>query len=137
MMRRREFLTIGSSLAAAASLLPPCLTAAAADTLDIRAVGFGTGLSRKKFEALLNQTFFIHTETDGMVIVQLVRVTGRNRPANPEQFSVFFRGGSLPRLPAGCYELEHYLAGRLSLYLEPLPAVGRRTGYRADFSLLG
>ncbi len=136
MMQRREFLTIGSSLVAATSLLPPCLAVGAADTLDIRAVGFGTGLSKKKFEALLNQTFFIHTETEGMVIVQLVRVTGRRRPANPEQFSLFFRGGSLPRLPAGCYELEHYLAGRLSLYLEPLPAAGPDSGYRADFSLL-
>ena len=92
MMQRREFLTIGSSLVAATSLLPPCLAVGAADTLDIRAVGFGTGLSKKKFEALLNQTFFIHTETEGMVIVQLVRVTGRRRPANPATVLTVFPG---------------------------------------------
>jgi len=136
MMKRREFLTLGSRLVAATSLLPPYLPAAAADTLDIRAVGFGTGLSKRKFEALLNQTFFIHTETEGMAIVRLVQVIGRDQRANPEQFSLFFRGRSLPSLPAGSYEVEHYLAGRLSLYLEPLPAGGQNPGYRADFSLL-
>jgi hypothetical protein len=136
MMKRREFLTAGSGLVAAAGLAPAYLIAATPETLDIRAVEFGTGLSRTKFEALLNQTFYLHYGTSGVLFVRLIRVKEKATPVNPEQFSLFFQGPTLPSLPAGSYEMEHYLAGHLSLYLEPSQAAGSDPLYRADLSLL-
>ena len=135
-MKRREFLAAGSSLIATAGLAPRGLRAAASSQLDIRDIEFATGLRKTKFDALLNQTFHIHAESAGTVTVRLVQVTGGEQPANPEQFSLFFRGPSLPSLQAGTYAVEHYLAGKTPLYLEPIPTAAHDRLYRADFCLL-
>jgi len=136
MMKRREFLAAGSSLIATAGLAPTSLVAAPTNQLDIREIEFGTGLRKAKFAALLQQTFYVHEETGGTVTVRLVKVAGTEQPTNPEQFSLFFRGPSLPSLRAGTYTVEHYLAGRTPLYLEPVPTTTHDLLYRADFCLL-
>jgi hypothetical protein len=136
MMKRREFLAAGSSLIATAGLAPRGLRAAASNQLDIRDIEFVTGLQKTKFDALLNQTFYIHGERAGIVTVRLVQVTGTEQPTDPEQFSLFFRGPSIPLLQTGTYTVEHYLAGRTALYLEPVPTATHNILYRADFCLL-
>jgi hypothetical protein len=136
MMKRRAFVTAGSSLLAIAGLVPTRLIAASDAPLDVRVVGFDGGLSQAKFRALLNQTFSIRDETHGMILARLVEVRSRERPVGPEQFSLFFQGPALPQLPPGLYEVEHYLAGRTALYLEPASAPGELALYSADFSLL-
>jgi hypothetical protein len=128
MIKRRRFLQAFSTLLAASA----AGRGAAAAELDIRLVDLSAGLSRAKFEALLDETFYIHTLAQGSLIVRLVKVVGESGPARPEQFSLFFQADPVPALSAGSYEVEHYLAGGTALYLEPvLGAV-----YRADFSLL-
>jgi hypothetical protein len=136
MMKRRAFVAAGASLLAVAGLAPARLIAASDATLDIRVVGFDGGLSQVKFRALLNQTFYFRDDTLGTIFVRLVEVRGRKRPVRPEQFSLFFRGPALPQLPAGVYEVEHYLAGKTLLYLEPAHGPGEPALYRADVSLL-
>ena len=137
MMRRREFVTSAGAVVAAVGLLPGAVVAAAADVLDIEAVRFTGGWRRSKFLALLRQTFYIHTENDGVVLVRLDEVRDRKSKSNIatglEQFSLIFHGPPLPALPAASYEVEHWLAGRILLYLEP---AGPPSVYRADFSLL-
>jgi hypothetical protein len=129
-MQRRRFLQTWSALLAASGMF--AAGRVAAEQLDIRAVAFSDGLSRAKFAALLNETFYIYTPAQGTLIVRLADVTGAGGAARPEQFSLFFQADPLPDLAAGSYEAEHYLAGRIDLYLEPVP--GAR--YRADFNLL-
>lgn len=138
-MRRREFVRGASSLVAAATLMPSLLGAATADVIDSRTVDFSTGMSRDRFLALLNQTFYLHTQDGSVVVVQLVEIReprGQLKPANLEQFSLVFRGPALPALPAGTYEVEHPLAGRALVYLDSGNADGLGVSYRADFCLL-
>jgi hypothetical protein len=126
----------------AAGLLPPALLAAGAEPIDYRVVEFGSRLSRSRFAALLQETFFVHTETDGVVAVRLAAIEDRRappaslarrlRPARLEQFSLHFEGPALPLLAAGLYSVEHHVAGRTLLNLEPSGV----TRYRAAFSLL-
>jgi len=136
MMKRRQFVTAGSALLAATGLAPARLIAESTETLDVRVVGFAGGLSQIKFKALLNQTFYIRDETFGTVFAQLVAVKSVDGPLNPEQFSIYFRTPAVPALPAGLYQVEHYLAGVTPLYLEPVSGSGAVPLYRADFSLL-
>lgn len=136
MMKRREFVTASSALLAATGLAPARLMAESTETLDVRVVGFAGGLSQIKFKTLLNQTFYIRDEALGTVFAQLVEVKSMDGPVNPEQFSIYFRTSPMPALPAGVYQVEHYLAGMTPLYLEPVPGSGAALLYRADFSLL-
>lgn len=130
-MQRRRFLQTCTGLLAASGICAGS-RAGAAEQLDIRVVALSDGLSRARFEALLNETFYVHTSAQGTLLVRLAAVTGPERSGRPEQFSLLFQADPLPELVAGSYEVEHYLAGRIALYLEPVP--GAR--YRADFSLL-
>jgi hypothetical protein len=136
MRKRREFLAGAAAVAAVAGLMPHRLLAKTTNALDIDAVGFAAGLTKDKFTALLNETFYIHTADEGVVIVQLVQVKTIEQPANPEQFSLIFRGPALPALAASLYDVEHWLAGRTSLYLEPSRAEPDGNVYRADLALL-
>src|SRR5262249_26489414 len=110
--------------------------ALADDILDIRTVEFASGLTRAKFSALLNQTFYLRDETLGTLFVKLTDVRAPRQPTNPDVFSLFFEGPSLPQLPAGTYMLEHYVAGTTLIYLEPANVPGAAPVYRADFCLL-
>jgi hypothetical protein len=136
MMKRREFVAAGSALLAATGFAPARLLAQSTETLDIRVVGFAGGLRQIKFKTLLKQTFYIRDETRGTVFAQLVEVKSLDGPVNPEQFSIYLRTPPVPALPAGIYQVEHYLAGVTPLYLEPVPGSGGTLLYRADFSLL-
>jgi hypothetical protein len=135
-MERRQFVTAGSTLLAATALAPAQLIAEDTQTLDIRIVGFAGGLRQIKFKSLLNQTFYIRNETIGTVFALLVAVKSMDGPVSPEQFSIYFRTPPVPSLPAGLYEVEHYLAGVTALYLEPVSGVRAAPLYRADLSLL-
>jgi len=110
--------------------------AAETTVLDFRTVDFSSGLTLVKSQTLLNQTFYIRTERDGVVVARLVSVEQlkRKKPALVplQQFSLFFRGPPLPALPSGLYEVEHWLAGRTVLNLTAI----QPTLYRADFCLL-
>ncbi len=140
-MQRRTFVTRACALMGAAGL-PGTLLAARDEPIDYRVVELGSGLSRSRFAALLQETFFVYTETDGVVAVRLVAIEDRKapparlvrhlRPARLEQFSLHFQGPALPLLAAGVYSVEHPVAGRTLLNLEPN---GVAT-YRAAFSLL-
>jgi uncharacterized protein DUF6916 len=134
--QRRQWLSAAGSLFAAVGLLPLRSIAQTVQALDIRAVDLTGSLSQAKFKALLNQTFYIRDETLGTVFARLVAVRSVDGPINPEQFSIFFQAPPVPALHAGVYEVEHYLAGKSALYLEPVPGPGTALRYRADFSLL-
>ncbi len=152
MTKRREFLTSAAAVTAVAGLAPHRLLAEttgaleasgavleASDALDANAAGFASGLSRDKFTALLNETFFIHSPDEGRVVAQLVDVQAIEKPVNPEQFSIYFRGPALPALAPSLYEVEHMVAGRTPLYLEPSRAAPEGSEgilYRADLALL-
>jgi len=105
------------------------------------AAGLAAGLSQAKFEALLNQSFYVNSE-HGVVILDLVEVQERKRQAEgsalnegraTEHFSLTFLGPAGSILSAGIYRLEHRLAGNADVYLEPIGTDGR---YRASFALL-
>jgi Domain of unknown function (DUF6916) len=142
MMQRRRFVTGACGLVGAAGFFPAALLARAGEVIDFGTVEFGTGLSRSRFAALLRQAFYVHTETDGVVTLQLVgledsrpaasRLARKLRTASLEQFSLTFQGPALPVLPAGLYPIEHWLAGKTLLNLEPVEPCC----YRADFALL-
>jgi hypothetical protein len=117
-----------------------CALAATPGRLDVRDVNLRNGFSRAKFEALLNQTFYIDTRDHGVLTVKLIAIHSipvtTAQPVKIEQFSITFRGLLLPPLPAGLYDVSHLSAGRVSLYLKALPLRGSQPMYRADFSLL-
>lgn len=140
MMQRRRFVTGAGSLLIAAGFAPMAF-ANPANGIDFRAVELGSGFAKGKLEALLHETFFIHTENDGVVTVQLAGLEERRSPAKRirrlgpvrlEQFSALFQGPALPALPAGLYPIEHWLAGKTLLHLEAV----EHCRYRADFALL-
>ena len=140
MMQRRKFVTGAGSLLIAAGFVPATF-AKAADGIDFRAVEFASGFKRSKLEALLHETFYIHSDSDGVVSVRLVGLEERQsrakrihrlRAARVEQFSAVFQGPALPVLSAGLYPIEHWLAGQALLNLEPVEGCC----YRADFAVI-
>jgi len=135
MTKRREFVTRAAALTAA-GLMPAHKLALAAEALDFRDVSLDTRLSRAKFEALLEQTFHVTGNDDGVLAMQLIGVAEREyrrvRPENLDQFTLTFQGPVAPALPEGLYRVEHWLAGGLMLNL--VPRDGQR--YSASFSLL-
>lgn len=137
MMKRRNFVAAAGSLASLGALAPAHVLAA---TLDARDVDLGSGFSRAKFEALLNQTFFIESPNHGHVMVRLIAVQpkldSKARATSLEQFSLIFRGLLLPPLPSGIYTVSHLSAGNFMLHLQALPLRRSQPHYRADFSLM-
>jgi hypothetical protein len=138
-MKRRNFVA-GLSCITVVGLASSYAWAATPGKLDARDVNLSNGFSRAKFEALLNQTFYIDTHDHGVVTVKLIAVQATPvttvQPVTIEQFSLTFRGLLLPSLPTGLYDVSHLSAGRVSLYLKALPPQRSQPMYRADFSLL-
>jgi hypothetical protein len=138
-INRRNFVA-GLSCVAVLGAASSSARAATPGKLDARDVNLSSGYSRAKFEALLNQTFYIDTHDHGVVTVKLIAVQATPvttvQPIRIEQFSLTFRGLLLPSLPAGLYDVSHLSAGRVSLYLKALPQQRSQPMYRADFSLL-
>lgn len=139
-MKRRKFVAALGGVAALATVTPVCVLAASPGKLDARDVDLAAGLSKAKFEALLDQTFFIESPNHGHVMVRLIAVQPKQdnkvRSTALEQFSLIFRGLLLPALPSGLYEVSHLSAGRFQLHLQALPLRRSQPMYRADFSLL-
>jgi hypothetical protein len=139
MIKRRNFVA-GLGGLATLGVASNCALAATPRRLAVRDVNLSRGFSRAKFEALLNQTFYIDTHDHGVVTVKLIEVQPglvKTTASNTlEQFSVTFRGLLLPALPSGVYDVSHLSAGKVSLYLKALPLQGSEPLYRVDFSLL-
>ena len=139
MTKRRDFMLRVGSIAGL-GVAPASARAATALRRDARDVELSGGFTKAKFDALLNQTFYIDTPDHGVVTVRLVEVmlstNSTVRSENIEQFSLTFRGVLLPPLPSGSYEVSHLSAGKVTLYLKALPLKGSQPMYRADFSLL-
>jgi hypothetical protein len=104
---------------------------------------FAAGLSGSKFEALLDQSFYVNSE-HGVVILDLVEVQAPQKPANPaprqrrvtERFTITLVGPEHPVLPAAIYRVETRFAGETDIYLEPMVTGESTTRYRASFELL-
>jgi hypothetical protein len=97
------------------------LAIAAAGALELGAVDLSSGLSRDKFQALVGQNFQLSTPKSGVVVLQLVEL--RHYPLTPgelatENFTLYFKGASSPRLAESLYRLEHGSAGSALLRLE-------------------
>ncbi len=140
MIKRRDFVAGLCGCALLGGTSSTRTLAATPRRLAARDVNLNRGYSKAKFEALLNQTFYIDTRDHGVMTIKLVEVkpglvktTASNRL---EQFSITFRGLLLPPLPSGLYDVSHLSAGQVSLYLKALPLQGSEPVYRADFSLL-
>ncbi|MFN0314572.1 MAG: DUF6916 family protein [Burkholderiales bacterium] len=139
MKQRRDFLLGAGSLIALSASRPDMLFAA--NVPNANEVGLSTGMSKAKFEALLNESFYVYTENQGVVALRLVAVTetllskkALSRSARVvERFTLTFRGSALPPLAAGLYEIDHWVAGRTSIYLEPKKTPEH---YAAIFALL-
>ncbi len=140
MIKRRKFVTALGGVAVLGTVAPSRVLAGSKRKLDSRDVDLASGLSMAKFEALLNQTFFIESPDHGNVMVRLVAVQPKRddkpRATTLEQFSLVFRGLLLPTLPSGLYEVSHISAGRCRLHLKALALRRSQPRYRADFSLL-
>lgn len=138
-LQRRHFVA-GLGCLAVLGVSSAYAQTATSGELDVRDINLNNGYSRAKFEALLNQTFYIDTQDHGVVTVRLIAVQATPvtavQPVKLEQFSLTFRGLLLPTLPAGVYDVSHLSAGKVSLYLKALPPQRSRPVYRADFSLL-
>jgi hypothetical protein len=139
MVIRRNFV-MGMTALATLGVASARAVAATPRRLAVRDINLARGFSKAKFEALLNQTFYIDSHDHGVVTVKLVEVqpglVKNTASSTLEQFSVTFRGLLLPPLPSGLYDVSHLSAGKVSLYLKALPLQGSEPLYRADFSLL-
>ncbi|MFN0317385.1 MAG: DUF6916 family protein [Burkholderiales bacterium] len=139
MKQRRDFLVGAGTVLALAATRPDMLFAATVPNAN--EVGFSQGMSKAKFETLLNQSFYVHTDDQGVVALSLVDVTetklskkGQSKTARDvERFTLTFRGPTLSPLAAGLYEIDHWVAGRTSIYLQPKNTPGL---YGAIFALL-
>ena len=139
-MVSRRNLVMGMTALATLGIASVRAMAATPRRLRVRDINLTRGFSKAKFEALLNQTFYIDTPDHGVVTVKLVEVQpgpiSTTAPSALEQFSVTFRALLLPPLPSGLYDVSHLSAGKVSLYLKTLPLQGSEPLYRVDFSLL-
>ena len=139
MKHRRDFLVGAGSLLALGSARPDILFAA--NLPNANEVGLSQGMSKAKFETLLNQTFYVYTDDQGVVALNLVEVTesklskkAQSKSARDvERFILTFQGPPLSPLAAGLYQIDHWVAGRTSIYLQPKNTPGL---YGAVFALL-
>lgn len=139
MIKRRNFVA-GLGCVTALGMASSFAMAVTPAPLAVPDVNLSSGFSKAKFEALINQTFYIDTRDHGVVTVKLIEVqpalVTAGQSTKLEQFSLTFRGMLLPPLPSGLYDVSHLSAGKVSLYLKTLPLRRSQPTYRVDFSLL-
>jgi hypothetical protein len=136
MISRRDFVSGAGSMLAAGCLSTSAIAAAGA--LELGAVDLSSGLSRDKFQALVGQNFQLSTPKSGVVVLQLVEL--RHYPLTPgelatENFTLYFKGASSPRLAESLYRLEHGSAGSALLRLERVRFTSTSALYRAQCCL--
>lgn len=137
MISRRDFVT--SACGALAAGLVPAAALATGDPFSAGAVDLATGLSKAKFAALLQETFYVTTRSSGVLVMQLAELREHPMPTGDrpvDSFTLYFHGLPSPRLREGLYTLEHGSAGQALLRLEPVRFTSTRAVYRARCALL-
>jgi hypothetical protein len=129
MIRRREFLKGGAVTGLVLGLVPWRTAEASPANRP------SYDLSKKKFQALLNEHFNIQAPGFGELQVKLVGIEEGPKSEGLEQFRVIFRGGRTGALSPGLYTLRHLREGDLLLYLDPMENGRHRESYVATFSL--
>lgn len=76
-------------------------------------------LTKASFDPYMNETFEVHTESVGMVEVELVE-TSESRHDNMESFSVIFRGPMETPFEQKIHTLKHPGMGEFTLFLVPI-----------------
>lgn len=138
MIRRRDFVTHAGS-ALAMSCVPLTVLAGKRGGGGAPDVDLSTGLSSEKFNALVKESFYVSTPTDGVMVLELVEVQDYALPEGEvatESFRLVFEGVSAPVLGDDVYVLEHGSAGNVMLRLEAAGSARRRARYVGDFCLL-
>lgn len=126
-MERRNFILAAGGLIGAPALARAASLAALPPTSGMRMAGF---------RSLVGQQFIAFQGKRGTTL-DLVDVRPGKAAPRQEQFTLVFSGAA--GLPAGIYEIDNPLAGRLPIYMEPAGAAkaGQEGSlYRAEFSLL-
>jgi hypothetical protein len=135
MINRRGFLGTGAVMLGSIALSPikllagPFLTAASVGDSQLQ-------LGKKDFQALLNTTFAVITETGSLVNLKLIEVQDGPVSLNAEQFTLSFSAPRRPSLVEGMYPIEHISAGRFSLFLQTAGINRAARFYQATFNLL-
>ena len=138
MIRRRDFVTHAGS-ALAMSCVPLTVLAGKRGGGGAPDVDLSTGLSSEKFNALVKESFYVSTPTDGVMVLELVEVQDYALPEGEvatQSFRLVFEGVSAPVLGDDVYVLEHGSAGSVMLRLEAAGSARRRARYVGDFCLL-
>lgn len=131
-MRRRPFLGLTAAGIALAASAPQVLARASAVTASAPLLPSGEAL-----RALLNQPFHVVGAHWHSTPVELVQVIDGPRISSVEQFTAIFEQAVPGALPEGIHHLVHDSAGRIDLFLKPLPRIGNEpVRYEASFSLL-
>lgn len=76
-------------------------------------------LKKESFDAHMNDKFEIHTESAGVVEVELVEGTEENNE-NVECFSLIFKGPKDKEFEQGIHKIKHQKIGELNLFLVPI-----------------
>ncbi len=76
-------------------------------------------LTKSNFDPHLNDIFQVHTETVGVVDIQLVEITGK-KTAVTEGFSLIFHGSKDKELGQRIYRITHPKMGEMELFLVPV-----------------
>lgn len=93
-------------------------------------------LKKASFDPHLNSKFEIHTDSVGVVEVELVEITEANHPGQ-ETFSLIFRGSKDKVFDQKIHKVKHPKMGEFDLFLVPI-TYGKQDGmyYQAIFSRL-
>jgi len=138
MIRRRDFVThAGGALAIAC--VPLTVLAGKRGGGGVPDVDLSSGLSSEKFTALLKESFYVSTPSDGVMVLQLVEVQDfalSQGEIATDSFRLVFEGVSAPILADDIYTLEHGSAGSVMLRLESGGSTRRNARYIGDFCLL-
>ena len=78
-----------------------------------------SGLKKSTFDPYLNDTFEVHTESAGVVEVELIEVTDTSRE-NVESFSLVFKGPLEKPFEQRIHKIRHAKMGETSLFLVPI-----------------
>lgn len=76
-------------------------------------------LTKSDFDPYLNETFEVHTESAGVVEVELIE-TSESRHDNMESFSVIFRGPMEKAFEQKIHKIKHPGMGEFNLFLVPI-----------------
>jgi hypothetical protein len=97
-------------------------------------------LTSKDFKPYLNQIFYIHSESETPLAVELIEVTELGDEPGPDDehhrqaFSILFRGSKDDYLPQHIYQLRHEKMAALDVFLVPIGPDKEGMRYEATFT---